>query len=101
MTDQHTPQPPATSPRRGRRPGPLPRGHRTSHAVDWARLIESVDIACEVRGCSMRDVAAAIGVAPSSLTRMRQGQALAADGLASLVAWLYPASAPTWIKEAR
>lgn len=160
MADQNTP--PATPLRRGRRPGPLPRGTcpgcgkdralrkngalaahnrlsrhghslglcpgvdyrpgeqlpdtsattrpasvpdvplklRTRHVVDWPRLIESVEIACEIRGCSLRDVAKAIGVSSSGLTRMRQGKALAADALASLVAWLYPASIPTWIKEA-
>lgn len=73
----------------------------TRYVVDWPRLVESVEIACEIRGCSLRDVATAIGVSPSGLTRLRQGNALSADGLASLVAWLYPASIPTWIKEDR
>lgn len=69
----------------------------STHVVDWPRLIEAVEMACEIRDCSLRDVATAIGVSPSALTRMRQGSGLSADGLASLVAWLYPASMPTWI----
>jgi hypothetical protein len=35
----------------------------------------------------------------SGLTRLRQGKHLSADGLAALVAWLYPARIPNWIKE--
>lgn len=88
--------PPLTTPRPPWRE-PIPKPVR--HVVNWPRLIESVEIACEIRGCSLRNVGAAIGIAPSGLTRMRQGHALAADALASLVAWLYPASIPTWIKE--
>jgi hypothetical protein len=71
-----------------------------THVVNWRRLIDAVEMASEIRDYSLRDVANAIGVSPSALTRMRQGQGLSADGLASLVAWLYPASVPTWIAAA-
>jgi transcriptional regulator with XRE-family HTH domain len=69
----------------------------SAHVVNWPRLVDAVEMACEIRDCSLRDVATATGISPSGLTRMRQGNALSADGLASLVAWLYPASIPTWI----
>jgi transcriptional regulator with XRE-family HTH domain len=70
-----------------------------SHArIDWPRLITTLDIAQELHGgLSDRDVAERVGIAPSGICRLRRGQALSADGLAKLIAWLYPASRPTWI----
>jgi transcriptional regulator with XRE-family HTH domain len=68
------------------------------HVVDWPKLCEALEMACEIRGMSLRDVATEIGISPSGLTRIRQGTHLSADGLAALVAWLFPSSVPLWIK---
>lgn len=46
-----------------------------------------------------RIVAEQCGIPASGLTRLRQGKHLSADALAALVAWLYPARLPNWIKE--
>lgn len=70
------------------------------HVVDWVKLVEAFDMACEIRDVSQRDVAAAIGISGSGLTRLRQGGALSADALAALVAWLYPKRIPHWITPA-
>lgn len=70
-----------------------------SHVVDWARKSDSLELARDIRGMSQRDVAEAVGIPASGLTRLRQGKHLSADGLAALVAWLYPTSVPKWIKE--
>lgn len=67
------------------------------HRVDWDRIADSVQMACQIRGCSLRDVSAAVGIPASGLTRLRQGKHLSADGLAALVAWLYPHDVPFWI----
>ena len=72
----------------------------TQHVVNWAKLAESLEMACEIRGMSLRDVAAEIGISNSGLTRLRQNKHLSGDGLASLVAWLYPSSIPLWITPA-
>lgn len=70
-----------------------------THVVDWPKLAEALDMACEIRDASLRDVALELGISPSGLTRMRQGKHLSADAVAALVAWLYPQRIPTWIKE--
>ena len=69
------------------------------HVIDWAKIREALELACEIRDMSLRDVATEIGISPSGLTRLRQGQHLEADALASLVAWLFPRSFPIWIKK--
>lgn len=69
------------------------------HEVDWVKILDALDMACEIRGMSLRDVATTIGIPPSGLTRLRQGKHLSADALAALVAWLFPHSTPLWIKE--
>lgn len=67
-------------------------------AVNWVRIADSLDLACEIRDVSLRDVGEECGIPASGLTRLRQGKHLSADGLAALVAWLYPARIPNWIK---
>jgi hypothetical protein len=69
------------------------------HRVDWDRLCAALEMACEIRACTLAEAAYAIGVSPSTLTRMRQGRTLSADALAGLVAWLYPQQIPRWIRE--
>lgn len=69
-----------------------------SHVVDWHKIEDALDMACEIRDVTLRDVAEQIGISPSGLTRLRQGKHLSADGLAALVAWLYPQRIPLWIK---
>jgi len=66
------------------------------HVVDWKLLADDLDMACRLRGCSLRRAALHVGLAPSGLTRLRQGKALSADSLAALVAWLY-SDVPPWI----
>lgn len=69
------------------------------HAVDWGRVNSMLELACEMRDLSLREVAEEIGVSASGLTRLRQGKHLSADALAALIAWLSPARVPPWIKE--
>lgn len=69
------------------------------HVVDWQRVVDTLELACEMRGTSLRGVAKEIGIPASGLTRLRQGKHLSADALAALIAWLYPVSIPKWIKE--
>lgn len=69
-----------------------------THAVDWDRVADSLEMACHIRGVSLRDVAEEVGISPSGLTRLRQGKHLSADALASLVAWLFPKDVPFWFK---
>lgn len=68
-----------------------------SARIDWPRLIQTLDVAKEYHGLTDRGVAECVGISASSLTRLRQGKALTAEGLAALVAWLYPSSCPAWI----
>lgn len=77
-----------------------PRGLANRHVVNWAKLADSLEMACEIRSVSLRDVAREIGISSSGLTRLRQGKHLGGDALASLVAWLYPSSIPLWITPA-
>lgn len=65
-------------------------------AVDWAKIVEDMHMACLHRRVSLRDIASEIGISPSGLTRLRQGQHLSADGLAALAHWLYPDNVPNW-----
>lgn len=76
-----------------------PRNVTARHVVDWVKLVDGVEMACEIRDVSLQEVADAIGISASGLTRLRQGKHLEADGLAALVAWLYPQRIPHWIKE--
>ena len=71
-----------------------------THRVDWAKIVDAVEMACDIRDVSLRDVAEEIGIAPSGLTRLRQGKHLSANGLAALVAWLFPKNIPVWITPA-
>lgn len=77
-----------------------PRGLANTYVVNWAKLADSLEMACEIRSMSLRDVAHQIGISSSGLTRLRQGKHLDGDALASLVAWLYPSSIPLWITPA-
>lgn len=69
-----------------------------THEVDWRKLADAVDMACEIRDMSAADAAHQLGISPSALTRLRQGKHLSADNLAALVAWLYPQRIPHWIR---
>jgi hypothetical protein len=69
-----------------------------TYVVDWPKLAEALDMACEIRNMTLRDVADELRIAPSGLTRMRQGKHLSTDAVAGLVAWLYPQRIPIWIK---
>lgn len=76
------------------RSAPAPR-----HVVNWATLAADLDTACHTRLRSRRDVARELGMAASCLTRLAHGRHLTADGLAALVAWLYPHHIPQWITD--
>ncbi len=65
--------------------------------VDWQRLGEDLDAVCARRLISIRRAAAEIGIPSSGLTKLRHGGKLSADGVARLVAWLYPHARPHWI----
>lgn len=68
-----------------------------SARIDWPRLITALDVATEYHGLTDRDAAQKIGISASAICRLRQGKAMSADGLAALVAWLYPSSCPSWV----
>lgn len=68
------------------------------HVVDWDALTAALEMACDIRACSLRDAASAMGISPSGLSRLRHDKALSGDGLAALVAWLFPGKVPNWIK---
>lgn len=55
-------------------------------------------MACAIRGISVNQAGAQMGISSASLFRLRQGKTLEADCLAALVAWLYPSRIPHWIR---
>jgi transcriptional regulator with XRE-family HTH domain len=69
----------------------------SSHVVRWPQLAAHVEAVRSARGLSMREVARQTGLSASGLTKLRQGGKLSADSVASLVAWMNPASMPSWI----
>lgn len=56
--------------------------------VDVEALYESLDRKRRREKLSWRDVAAAVGVSPSSLTRMAQGSSPDVEGFGKMVRWL-------------
>jgi len=56
--------------------------------VDVEGLYEALDVKRRAEGLSWRDVAAAIGVSPSTLTRMAQGASPDVEGFGKMVRWL-------------
>lgn len=54
---------------------------------DGAGFYQALNVTRRARGMSWRDVAAAAGVSPSTLTRMAQGKRPDVDGLAALATW--------------
>ena len=56
--------------------------------LDVEKLAAAVETVRRHRGISSRAVAAEIGVSPSTMTRLSQGQRPDADALVSLLAWL-------------
>lgn len=70
----------------------------TGHRVNWEYVETALDVVCRVRDVSLREAAIEIGVSPSALTRIRQGKHLSADGLAALMAWMFPSQIPAWIE---
>ena len=71
------------------------------HVVNWPRLVEHLGVAQRHDGLSDRALAEQLGLpAFSTLSRLRHGQHVSADVLATLVAWLYPDQIPAWICEA-
>jgi hypothetical protein len=75
-----------------------PRRTDVTHTVDWTKLRDAMEMACEIRNVSMFTAGVEMGFSPSSLTRLRQGKHLSADNLAALVAWLYPQRIPHWVR---
>lgn len=69
----------------------------SGYRVDWSYVADALDVVCQSRDVSLRDVATEIGISPSGLTRLRQGKHLSADALAALMAWMFPAAIPKWI----
>lgn len=69
-------------------------------AVDWAVLARDLYAACRQRGLTVTAAGTEMGIDSTSLSALRSGRPMSADALACLLAWLYPASVPTWIKEA-
>lgn len=68
------------------------------HQVDWSRIADSIEMACQIRGISLREVGRQVGLPVSALSRVRHGKHLSADALVALVAWLYPKDVPFWVK---
>lgn len=59
-----------------------------SWELDIAKLWRATETAMAATGLSARKTAAAVGVSPSTLSRMKAGQKPDADGLVSVLAWL-------------
>lgn len=60
----------------------------TAPSFDPERLYEALDRRRRKQHIRWREVAAAAGVSPSTLTRISQGKKPDADGLVRLMAWL-------------
>lgn len=60
----------------------------TERAVDVDALYEALDVKRRAQSLSWRDVATAIGVSASTLTRMAQGASPDVEGFGKMVQWL-------------
>ena len=60
----------------------------TSYEFDSVALFEALDRERRRRGMSWTQVGAEVGVAPSTLTRTKQGRRMEADGMRAMVRWL-------------
>lgn len=69
------------------------------HAVDWPKLVDTIEVVRGHYGLSSRQLADQLGFSPNTFTRMRQGFPCSADNLAAIVAWLYPTNVPDWIRK--
>ena len=68
--------------------------------VDVEALYEALDVKRRSEGLSWRDVATAVGVSASTLTRMAQGASPDVEGFGKMVRWL-GVSADNFIARAR
>jgi hypothetical protein len=69
--------------------------------VDWQQIGRDARSACIARGISQSRLAAMLGVSRRMVYRMLRGEALSADVLVSVVAWLYPEEPrPMWVVSA-
>lgn len=86
-TDQpvadHIPQPPPPRPPRKQ--------------ANWTALGIAFEATRARRGMSMRKAATEMRMPASTITKLRNGGTLSADGLARLLAWLYPRNVPWWV----
>ncbi len=55
--------------------------------LNLALLSRAIDAACRDQDLSLRQLAGHLGIAPSTLTRIRQGKRPDAEALAVLVTW--------------
>jgi transcriptional regulator with XRE-family HTH domain len=60
----------------------------SERAVDVEALYEALDVKRRAQSLSWRDVATAIGVSASTLTRMAQGASPDVEGFGKMVQWL-------------
>jgi transcriptional regulator with XRE-family HTH domain len=60
----------------------------SGYRLDVPELYRLLDTQRRARGMSWRDVAEAVGLSPSTLTRLRHNHAPDAHGLVSLLVWL-------------
>ena len=67
---------------------PTPGDRVSRWELDITKLALAVETVLTHRGLSSRKGAAEIGLSPSTLTRLKQGQKPGADGLIALLAWL-------------
>lgn len=58
------------------------------HVVDVEGLYEALDVKRRAKDLSWRDIATAIGVSASTLTRMAQGASPDVEGFGKMVRWL-------------
>lgn len=69
----------------------------TTHAIDWLRLARTVEIVRVHHGLSERALSDQLGMSPNTFARLRHGEHIEADAVATLVAWLNPIGVPDWI----
>lgn len=60
----------------------------SAYRLDVPELCRRLDVRRRERGLLWRDVAEAVGISPSTLTRLGHGKRPDADALVSLLVWL-------------
>lgn len=69
----------------------------TRHAIAWGLLARTVDAFQRYYRWTDQRLAAELGLSPHVLRRLRAGEHISADSVATLIAWVDPTGLLTWI----